>query len=112
MSNMLEICEKCGWHKNYQHNKKRYNMYDACDPKKGEIAAALSAAVPSARSTKLGYGAGNLTFEISEDVHVTFRVHSDETFGVGNVFLAGDLNQERAARLVRVLQAWAKEDLP
>lgn len=93
----LETCGKCGWSlSNLPQNHR-------CKPKAGKIADALAALMPGIHSTKLGYGDGNITFEISEHRSITLAIGDDGTFSVEKIFWINELDQAGARRLVEKL---------
>jgi hypothetical protein len=109
----LKVCPACGWHALIDHAER-------CEPLAGKRASDLMAALPEVPSTKLGYGAGNVTFEPeelpdSQSFHVRFEVSDRENeprpFSVREVWLLDDLSQEEAASLVRAVVEWRKTTL-
>lgn len=101
MSKELPVCPKCGWYGHGPH------CINPCDPKSGDVASKLAAAVPEVPSTKLGYGYGNLVFETDPNFHVRFQVdRRDRSFKLRDVWLLDDLSHDDAADLVKTLAAW------
>lgn len=90
----LEICPKCGW---YEHEILR----SECDPKRGEAASRLIAALPEIRSGKLGFGFGRVVFEIDDNTHVVFEVLVDGfSIETGGVWCLHTFRHEDAKKLV------------
>lgn len=97
----LDVCRACGW---YAHGSFRPNE---CDPKLGEVADEISAQAKriGINTTKLGYGFGQLTFEIDEQTAVTTSPHRNGTFSVENVYMIGRTLPSDVLALVAVLQS-------
>jgi hypothetical protein len=97
----LDVCVKCGW---YGHGPYCINP---CDPKSGDAASKLAAALPEVSSTKLGYGYRNLAFEMDPNFHVQLEVdRRDQSFNLQDVWLLNNLSHDDAADLVKTLAAW------
>ena len=92
----MEVCGECGWYlSNLPDNHE-------CKPREGRLATKLMKAVPSVKSTKLGYGDGNVTFAFDKNHAITFRIRRGR-FNVESVFWLDDLTPERAQKLVEAL---------
>lgn len=95
----MKLCEKCGWYANkYTHTH--------CSPAAGRVADALAMEALDANPTKLGYGEGSISFEISENVHVQFEIRrfaDPPTIALSNVHALLDLGIVQAATLVRMI---------
>lgn len=91
----LEICDRCGWYESQLSHR--------CSPDEGRIADAISREASEIPSTKLGYGHGMLTFEISEQIHVRFQIFM-RTITLREVYCLEDLSIEQAARIVRAIR--------
>lgn len=94
----LDVCDACGWY--------RLESGHRCRPAEGVLANDLIALVPGVDAGKLGYGDGQVMFDIGEDFTVRFEVHKDGTFTLRDVHLLDSLTTKQAAMLVLMLKGW------
>ena len=94
----LTICAKCGWYDGFGHTER-------CNPEHGRSAAKLIAAVPDVRAGQLGYGDGNVVFDLDSDFSIVFE-RQKHAFALRDIQLLEDLSVDEAAALVRALKAW------
>ena len=98
----LAVCPKCGWWDGFTHAAE-------CSPDRGASADALilavRAALPEVKPTKLGYGYGFVTFEISKDCHVSFDVETAgyRILGIRGLYWLARLDIETATQFVCML---------
>lgn len=112
MTKELEVCPACGW---YAHTK---FLNTQCSPALGSAAFTLQSAVSEIRSTKLGYGDRNITFEIDDHFCIGLHVRhpwnasgdahdkSSVTFDWNYLHAMGGLSYDDALDLIRVLHDW------
>jgi hypothetical protein len=102
--NDMRICDKCGWYVLINHA-------DRCDPALGRMAQRLIASVPDVRSGQLGYGDGQVVFDLADDFSVRFEVRRAGThgraFSLCDVHRLGSLTVAEAADLGRAIKTWA-----
>lgn len=102
----LKVCKECGWH------KIKHIRHD-CEPEAGAAADHLAAALPSVKSTKLGYGHGRLTFNFDKKHSVTLVVYEEEEmFVVEDLHWRDDLDEAAAVRLVLALKGGITPPVP
>jgi hypothetical protein len=100
----LLVCEKCGWPMAGPYETATHRS--SCPHvKAGANAKALADRFPELSSTKFGYGTGQLTFELDENLHVTFRCDK-KTFQLQDLYLLGNLTADEAAGLVEAIADW------
>lgn len=104
----LEVCAACGWRfiKIIGHRN--------CRPDLGRAASELAASVSDVRSTKLGYGDSQITFELDDGFNVGLDVRQTRrgiSFWWDYLHCLGELGREDAADLVRALRDWRRRCL-
>lgn len=100
-------CPVCGWcviTASYEQH-----VRDCKNATAGAAAVDLAARLPTLRSTKLGYGDQNLTFELDDDMFVLLECRSSGAFSLGDVSLFGALSMDEAAGLVTALADWRRD---
>lgn len=97
----LALCERCGWYGD------KYSHDTRCDPAAGRVGDALAAEFPEGNPTKLGYGTSLVTFELDEDLHVSFEVHANGSIQLRNVLDLKDHSLAGARMIVQLFRGWA-----
>lgn len=108
----LKVCSACGW---YEHTK---FLNTQCNPALGGAASTLQNDVSEIRSTKIGYGDRQLTFEIDDHFCIGLSVRhpwnasgdardeSSVMFDWNYIHAMDGLSHDDAIDLIRVLHDW------
>lgn len=105
----LRVCKRCGWYDSYGHETE-------CSPKGAAAADRLVKHVREhvdVKATKLGYGHGRLTFQLSKTCSLTLDVQRNGKFhvdgGLGGLFWLDDLDDDEVTKLVCVLYVMVEQ---
>lgn len=98
----LEICERCGWYND------KFSHASRCNPDAGRVGDALAAEFPAGNPTKLGYGYGLVTFQLDDDLSVTFEVDRYGTVRLRDVFDLKEHTLAGARMIVQCFKRWAR----
>lgn len=106
--NGLDVCPTCGWPMTHVGDEHRRN--GGCPHQlAGHAATSLAARLPEVRSTKFGYGTGNLAFQIDRRLTIRFDC-TGGAFDLRDVWLLGELDENQAVDLVRTIAEWRRRN--